>query len=250
MAIDADVEEPNLALMLGDPIMESMPVALPVPAVNASLCNRCGLCSRVCRFGAALAFGEALPVFNDLCHGCGACVMACPQKALYEIERPIGFVRRGKGNGFILLEGCLSVGMPNPVPVIDRVCETGLSEGREAVVDSPPGAACPMVAAVREADAVILVTEPTPFGRADAEVVAEVLRDLGKPAALVLNRTGILESEAPMEGLCGSLPLLARLPFSRAVAEGAARGIPPTSLDGSWILAAEAAWKWAAEVTR
>lgn len=249
-AVDADVEEPNLALLLGEPVMATMNVGLPVPVVDVEKCTRCGTCSRTCRFGAVLSFGKVPPVFNELCHGCGACVMACPEKALCEVDRPIGFVGRGISGGIVLVEGRLMVGMPNPVPVIERTVGLGLAEELDTVIDSPPGAACPMVAAVREARGVILVTEPTPFGRADAEVVAQVLHDMGKPAALVVNRSGILENEPPFDGITGTFPVLARLPFSRLVAEGCARGIPPTELDPSWKAAGKAAWDWAAEVTR
>jgi len=250
VAADADVEEPNLAFLLGEPVLATMNVVLPVPAVDAEKCTRCGTCARVCRFGAVLSFGKRPPVFNELCHACGACVMACPEKALYEVDRPVGFIGRGGGDGITLVEGRLLVGNPNPVPVIERTIQAALSEDGDTVIDSPPGAACPMVAAVREADAVILVTEPTPFGRADAEVVSQVLRDMGKPAALVVNRSGILEEELPFEGVTGTLPVLARLRFSRKVAEGCARGIPPTELDPSWKDAAKAAWEWAEGVSR
>jgi MinD superfamily P-loop ATPase len=250
VAVDADVEEPNLKLLLGDPVMATMNVPLPVPAVDADKCTRCGICSQTCRFGAVFSFGKTVPVFNDLCHGCGACILACPQKALCETERPIGFVGRGIAGETVVVEGRLLVGMPNPVPVIERTVELGLLEELDTVIDSPPGAACPMVAAVRPCDAAILVTEPTPFGRADAEVAAQVLREMGKPAALVVNRSGILEEEPPFGGILGTFPVLARLSFSRAVAEGSARGIPPTELDPSWKDAAKAAWEWARSVTQ
>jgi MinD superfamily P-loop ATPase len=106
-----------------------------------------------------------------------------------------------------------------------------------------------MVAAVRQADAVILVTEPTPFGRADAEVAAQVLVELGKPTALVVNRSGILEEDPPLGGILGTLPELARISFSRRVAEGYAVGVPPSAVDPSWAMAAESAWRWVMEVT-
>ena len=60
-AVDADVEEPNLSLLLGDPVMATMNVGLPVPVVDAAKCTRCGTCSRTCRFGAVLSFGKAPP---------------------------------------------------------------------------------------------------------------------------------------------------------------------------------------------
>lgn len=248
-AVDADVEEPNLALLLGNPPMATMNATIPTPQVVDDLCARCGTCSRTCRFGAVFSFGQAPPVFNSLCHGCGACVLACPRGALYQVDRPVGVIGRGVAGDAILVEGRLLVGNPNPVPVIHRAIEVGLAEGRDAVIDSPPGAACPMMAAVREADAVILVTEPTPFGRADAEVAAQVLVELGKPTALVVNRSGILEEDPPLGGILGTLPELARISFSRRVAEGYAVGVPPSAVDPSWAMAAESAWRWVMEVT-
>ena len=42
------------------------------------------------------------------------------------------------------------------------------------ILDVPPGTSCPVVEAVRGADYLLLVTEPTPFGLHDLRLAAEV----------------------------------------------------------------------------
>ena len=95
---------------------------------------------------------------------------------------------------------------------------------RLTVLDSPPGTSCPMVETVRGSDFVILVTEPTPFGLHDLVLAVEVVRDLGLPMGIVINRDGI--GYGGVEEFCASegLPILLRIPFDRGIAEGLAKG--------------------------
>ena len=248
LGADVDVEEPNLALLLGAEAYASSLVETPWPVIDDGLCDRCGECVRACRFGALYMFGGASPSPNDLCHGCGVCSMVCPKKAIAETGRPVGEVRLCRKGDLEIFEGRLRVGMPNPVPVIGAAIEAALAEGRDLVIDSPPGTSCPMVSAVRKADVVVLVTEPTPFGYADLDLALQVIRDLGLPAMTVINRADL--GEADIEGLSGryGVPVAARLPFSRTVAESYAIGDPPALIDPDWREAMVGIWDRARKV--
>jgi MinD superfamily P-loop ATPase len=220
VAVDADVEEPNLGKLLGMAPKEIYSVSLPMPVFDEKLCKRCGLCAKECRFNALVQFGDLLPRLNEgLCHGCGVCSMVCPHGAITEGSHVIGKVSRDQAGDLTFLEGRLDVGCPNPVPVIKSVIDTAKEEGDLIIVDSPPGTACSMVEATEQADYVLLVTEGTPFGMADLKLALEVVSDLKRPAGVVANRSDLGGSDP--EEICRShdVPVLARIPFSRQVAQ-------------------------------
>jgi MinD superfamily P-loop ATPase len=77
---------------------------------------------------------------------------------------------------------------------------------------------------VRHADALVLVTEPTPFGLHDLELSVRLGRDLGIPMGIVVNRD--VSGDRALDDFCEQwdVPIIARLPFSRRVAEVYARG--------------------------
>jgi len=240
---DADVEEPNLSLLLGVEPYASSLVEMPLPVIDENLCDRCGNCVRACRFAALNMFGDNFPAPNDLCHGCGVCSMVCPKNAITETGRPIGEIRLCRGNGLNIFEGRLHIGMPNPTPVIHATIEAATAEKRDLVIDCPPGTSCPMVAAVRRADMVVLVTEPTPFGAADLNLALQVIRNLAKPAMIVINRADLGGADIDSLGKKYSVPVVARLPFSRSIAESYARGNPPASMDTQWKEAMLSIWE-------
>ncbi|GAB6062966.1 nucleotide-binding protein [Deferrisoma palaeochoriense] len=221
--LDCDVEQPNCHLFVRPRISRVEPVTVPVPRVDESRCSSCGTCARVCEFNAIGCFGGTVLVFDHMCHGCGACAALCPEQAIREEPRPIGTVQEGTALGCAFRMGTLNVGEALAPPVIHAV-RNGAERADLVVIDAPPGTSCPAMEAVRGADFVILVTEPTPFGLNDLHLAVEMVRALGLPCGVVLNRA---DRGAPsVRDYCRAqgLALLMELPFDRRVAEAYSRG--------------------------
>ena len=70
----------------------------------------------------------------------------------------------------------------------------------------------------------ILVTEPTPFGFYDFRLAWEAFAPLGKPIAAVINRAGLGHDAIYQFCREKGLPILAEIPYERAIAEAYARG--------------------------
>ena len=50
------------------------------PSVNMEKCDQCGLCERVCEWG-AITINETVLIDPKKCVGCGKCIVKCPQDA-------------------------------------------------------------------------------------------------------------------------------------------------------------------------
>lgn len=79
-----------------------------------------------------------------------------------------------------------------------------------------------------------LVTEPTPFGLHDLEQADQVTRELGIPAGVIVNRAGIGDSRVKEYCKQHALPILAEIPFRRAVAQGLAKGKTLVEIDSRY----------------
>lgn len=226
--VDCDVEAPNDHLFL-NLAQESMTlVEVPVAEADAALCDGCGLCRDACAYGAVRVLAGSAIVFDELCHGCGLCVDVCPTGATHEVDRRVGEVVTGcvdTPGELTLVTGRLDIGQVKSPSVIRAARDAAAATGAELVVlDAPPGVACSAVAAAHGADALLLVTEPTPFGLHDLELSLRLGRDLGLPMRVVVNRDNGDDTTAA--ALCDAYgaPIVARIPFSRRIAEVYARG--------------------------
>ena len=228
VAVDLDVEEPNLHLFLRPKIRETSTASLEVPVLDEAKCTSCGLCSELCQFKAICLMGRLVLTFPDMCHGCGGCMAVCPAMALSLGKRELGEIRVGNANGVEFLMGRLRVGEAMSPPFMRHVkarLRNILAAGsRDAILDSPPGVSCPAVNAVIDSDVVVLVTEPTPFGFHDFKLAWEAFSPLGKPIGVVVNRAGIGNDEVYDFCEHKEIPILAEIPFDRVIAEAYARG--------------------------
>jgi MinD superfamily P-loop ATPase len=232
--IDCDVEEPNSHLFLSPSIHQVSSVGIPVPRIDESKCNYCGKCAQVCEYHAIAVILKNVLVFDELCHGCGACSYLCPEKAIFEVEREIGIVQGGSSNGIHFVNGVLNIGEPMASPLIRRVKEK-IEKDKIVILDAPPGAACPVIETVKGSDFCVLVTEPTPFGLNDLELAVGILKKLGIPKGVVINKADVGDREVWEYCQSQNIPVLMEIPMDRRIAESYSRGIPIVVKEPSYI---------------
>lgn len=222
--VDCDVEEPNAHLLMNPTIHSEAPVHVLVPEVHLELCTRCGKCAQTCQSSAIAVIRQAVLTFNDLCAGCGACAYVCPVDAITEINRQVGTVSQGTvANSIEFVTGRLAVGDQRATPVTKAVKNLVNSE-RIAILDAPPGTACPMQETVEDTDYCILITEPTPFGLSNLKDAVETCAKIGVPHGVVINRDGAGDDGVEKYCAANNIDVLLRIPQSRAIAEAYARG--------------------------
>ena len=228
LAVDLDVEEPNLHLFLHPRIEGNETAHMTVPVVDEARCTYCRACSDLCQFKAISVMQQLILTFPEMCHGCGGCIAICPEKAITPGQRELGEISWGGAGAVGFLMGRLRIGEAMSPPLM-RLVKVKLNRmiaarGGDAIIDAPPGVSCPAVNAVIDSDVIILVTEPTPFGFYDFQLAWEAFTPLGKPMATVVNRAGLGNDDIYRFCRDKRLPILAEIPFDRAIAEAYAHG--------------------------
>ncbi len=225
--LDCDVEEPNAALFLKPVIDEERRVGQMIPQVDLEKCIYCGRCAEVCQYSAIAVVAQKVLIFPELCHGCGSCSLNCPTGALDEVLDVMGTIERGHAGAITFAQGTMDVGEAMAVPIIHQLKEWVIPVGGtdHVILDAPPGTACPVVEAMRGADFVLMVTEPTPFGLHDLRLAVEVARDeLHLPVGVVVNRDGVGDSGVDEYCAAQDIPILMRIPLDRRIAEAYSEG--------------------------
>jgi MinD superfamily P-loop ATPase len=218
---DCDAEEPNsMAFFTGERLFES-DVTQMIPQFNEQLCCYCSKCADYCVYNAVFLLTDKriIKVIADLCHGCGACITACRYGATTEKQKFLGVVSRHRiSSCSFLVEGRMRVGAYTPVPIINATIKEAGNEGI-VILDAPPGTSCPFIHTVASADYVILVTEPTPFGLSDLKISVEILKQLGKPFSVIINRAGLGNNDIYKYLSSENISVSMEIPFDKGVAE-------------------------------
>lgn len=224
--IDCDAEEPNVREFLDGEEQLVEHVYQNVPHIDPEKCTFCGKCAEYCNYNAILFLPENrfIKVLSDLCHDCGACSYACEYEAVIEQKKQIGTVKIFDFDGFShIIESRSEVGVYSPVSVIKKAIKEADPQ-HLILLDTSPGISCPFVATVEQADFIILVAEPTPFGLHDLKLSVSTLRQLQKPFGVIVNKSG-LGNRAVYQWLDeDKIPLLLEIPFDKDIARTYSEG--------------------------
>jgi MinD superfamily P-loop ATPase len=222
--LDCDVEEPNGHLFLKPVDMLTRSIKRFYPKVDDEKCTHCGLCGEICQYSAIVCVGAKVMVYPELCHACGGCTLVCSPGAISDGAHETGKIEIGMAGPMHFVHGVLNVGEAMSTPLVHQVkAETA---GKDLqIIDSPPGTSCPVIESVRGAKMVLLVTEPTPFGQNDLKLAVEMVRALGIPFAVVINRAGTGDKQTQVYCRQEGIKVLAEVPDDRRVAEAYARGV-------------------------
>jgi len=76
-----------------------------------------------------------------------------------------------------------------------------------------------VIESVKDADFVILVTEPTAFGLHDLKLAVDTINELKKDHAVVINRYGVGNDDVIDYCKENNIPVWAKIPYMRKIAE-------------------------------
>jgi len=231
LLVDADVDCPNDHLILSIDRKFLKNVEQRIPKWNFDKCTKCGLCGKVCKTNAIVSIKDKEPIFmKSQCNGCGACFIKCPVNAISWDKKNIGQIFNGRNYDIDLLSGELKTSEPVSefiVNALNEIVEKKKNDYDYIIIDTAAGTHCPVIAALEVCDVVYAVTEPTPLGCHDLELILKLLKRLNVGSSIVLNRSDIGDKEI-VQDLANkySLKIIVEIPYSKKVIELYSHGKP------------------------
>lgn len=233
LLIDADVDCPNDDLILGIKLRKVKDVKSMIPKFDTNKCIKCGKCSKICRENAIVFVKGKNPILvPDQCTGCRACKIACPVGAISESKQIIGEIHEGKSRdiNIKLVTGKLKPGIEESSLVVNAIKKHVKQEERNydfVIIDTAAGTHCPVISALFGVDLGLSVTEPTPLGKHDLELILKLMSELKIKSKVVLNRCNIAnKKEMERTTKKYSTEIIAEIPYSKKIQELYSKGIP------------------------
>ncbi len=195
LAVDADVDAADLALLVGGSrIHGEIHLGRQVAVLDPETCRSCGRCAKVCAFGAIVMEQGHPKVDPAACEGCGACVQSCSAQALRMQRIATGTWEHRATRWGRLVHARLFPGEENSGRFVAFLREEGRRTAKALGADwiwtdGPPGIGCAAISSLSGADKVLLVVAPGASGLHDAARVLELARQFGIPVDVVGNRS-------------------------------------------------------------
>lgn len=200
---DCDVECPNDYLLLGQSLKKPKELVYGrFPKLDEKKCQKCGLCLKNCRSNAIFQKENQFPIFlHELCSGCGLCWYLCPNRAIKVETEVIGEIFENKiSENFYLVTGRSAGVIDETSPIVAKTKDWALNLARRIkadylLSDTGVGIHCGVIRALINSDLAYAVTEPTPLGAHDLELILKLLKILKISAKIVLNQSNLGRKE-------------------------------------------------------
>jgi MinD superfamily P-loop ATPase len=193
--IDADVDAPNCALLLGLPLEQPCAVTTVRPIFDQSKCSDCQKCVKACGMNSLFRVRAGSIALMGECNGCEACFLVCPAEgAISRGLRSIGATYKSAKGLLTLYTGALQPGLAESAHVVTAVKERAFAEAEQfdiLLVDTAPGTHCNVIGALKGAAHALAVTEPTPLGAHDLGLILSLLTMFAVSGSVVVNRADL-----------------------------------------------------------
>jgi len=231
---DLDVEAPNDHLLLGVELANEEPVNQFMPRFDYSKCTKCRKCAEVCEEHAIITLKDGTPfLMPTLCSGCRACEIVCPVPgAILEGSRLIGHTYVTETPyGFTLVTGKLREGEERSMPLVvvakRKALEIQRRNGGLLLVDTAAGTGNTVSKAIEGSKLLIAVTEPTPLGIHDTELILKLGKLMGLKTWVVINRSDLGDVGKVREiAESYGAEVVAEIPYSEAIVKSYVSGRP------------------------
>jgi len=230
---DCDIECPNDYLLLSQKLKKPVEkVYAEFPKLIKEKCKKCGLCAKTCRSNAIFQAPGKYPVFiKDLCSACGACWIVCPYGAIKPKKEETGQIHLNQiKKNYWLVTGVAKAGLEETGPVVTKVKKFALklAEKKKAdfiLFDTAPGTHCPVISAILDCDLAYLVTEPTPMGAYDLNLILDLCQKLKVPVKIILNQANLGDKKR-IEKIAKNFKtkIEKEIPYSRKLVEAYSKG--------------------------
>ncbi len=201
-----------------------------MPVIDLEKCTFCETCARECPYLAIFVDEEKQihELYPEICRSCGVCAEVCPEKgAIIEEERKKGIIRMGRKDSIEFIDGILSGRQYSAAPMIREIRQYAMRYRALTIFDVPSGSSFELSIAVENADFVIIPAVPDIPGKAALARTVEILRDIHKNIAIIINKTAsgsdIIKNYAEME----EIPVLGEIPFDHEIEIMNSRGEIP-----------------------
>ena len=199
---DADVDAADLHLLMEPVVKQRFDfVAGNEAVITPDLCTQCGLCIELCRFSAISE--ETFEVDPMECEGCGVCYDLCPEGAIDFPEKTCGEWYISDTRYGPMVHARLGIAEENSGRLVALVREEAKKivhrEKTELILtDGPPGIGCPVIASISQANAVLVVAEPSVSGVHDLKRVGELAEHFKIPAMVCVNKCDLNPEKTKM----------------------------------------------------